>query len=844
MVGLVIVSHSAKLAEGVAELARGMAGPDLPLAATGGLDLPDRPLGTDANLVQQAIEQVYSDDGVLVLMDLGSALLSTEMALEALPPERRLRVQLCDAPLVEGALAAAVQARLGSTLDQVANEARGALLPKAAQLGAPAPTLTPIPSPSERGEIGVRAGLRLAIRNRLGLHARPAARFVQTANRFQADIRVRDLTSGRGPVNAKSINAVATLGARQGHEVEVTASGLDADAALEALRTLADANFGDEDGETAPIGETPTAADRPPDSTAILQPSSFLQGLPASPGIAIGPARLFRPTAPAIPAHAAADPQAEWDGLLAAIRKTRAQIAATHAAVMRRADAYAAAIFEAHLLFLDDEALREPTRRAIFDERLNAAAAWQRSTERMAVEYRALDDEYMRARAADVLDVGHQVIANLLGEAVAAPALRESGILVAPDLTPADTVRLDPALVLGICTAFGGPTSHSAILARTFGIPAAVGLGEGVLALGEGTSLIVDGEAGRVYPHPEPALTADFARRAEAARQARDAARAASAAPAVTRDGRRIEVVANIGAPDDARGAVEAGAEGVGLFRTEFVFIDRKTAPNEEEQYAAYRAAAAGMGERPIIIRTLDVGGDKPLPYLDLGAEANPFLGFRAVRMCLTQPEFFKTQLRAIVRVAAEFPVKVMFPMIATLAEWRAARSLLGEAMAEVRGRGLAAPDRIETGIMVEIPSAAVQAARFAAEVDFFSIGTNDLTQYTLAAERGNPRVAALADAFQPAVLQLIHTVVEAAHRRGKWVGVCGEMGGDPQAAPLLVGLGIDELSMSAPAIPRAKQIVRSLDYAQARELAQAALGMEDPEAVRELVKVYFSPST
>ena len=835
MVGLVIVSHSAKLAEGVAELARGMAGPDVPLAATGGLDLPDQPLGTDANLVQQAIEQVYSDDGVLVLMDLGSALLSTEMALDALPPERRSRVKLCDAPLVEGALAAAVQARLGSPLDQVANEARGALLPKVMQLGAPA--LTPI-SPLPVGEgTGVRAGLRLTIRNRLGLHARPAARFVQTANRFQADIRVRDLTSGHGPVNAKSINAVATLGARLGHEVEVAASGPDADAALEALRALADANFGDEDGETTPTSETPSAAERTVDSSFSLQPSAFLQGLPASPGIAIGPARLFRPTAPVIPAHAAADPGAEWDGLLAAIHKTRAQISAAHDAVLRRADAYAAAIFEAHLLFLDDEALRGPARRAIFDERLNAAAAWQRATEHVAAEYRALDDEYMRARAADVLDVGRQVIVNLLGGTVAAPTIREAGILVAPDLTPADTARLDPALVLGICSAFGGPTSHSAILARTFGIPAVVGLGESILALSEGTALIVDGEAGHVYPNPEPALAADFARRAEVARLARDAARAASTAPAVTRDGRRIEIVANIGSPGDAHRAVEAGAEGVGLFRTEFVFIDRKTSPDEEEQYAAYRAAAAGMDGRPIIIRTLDVGGDKPLPYLDLGVEANPFLGFRAVRMCLAQPEIFKTQLRAIARVAAEFPVKVMFPMIATPAEWRAARSLLDEAMAEVRRRGQAVPDRIETGIMVEIPSAALRAAHFAVEVDFFSIGTNDLTQYTLAAERGNPRVAELADAFQPAVLQLIYTVVEAAHTRGKWVGVCGEMGGDPQAVPLLVGLGVDELSMNAPAIPRAKQIVRSLAYEQARDLAQAALEMESPEAVRELIK-------
>ncbi|MGH7910086.1 MAG: phosphoenolpyruvate--protein phosphotransferase, partial [Thermodesulfobacteriota bacterium] len=529
-------------------------------------------------------------------------------------------------------------------------------------------------------------------------------------------------------------------------------------------------------------------------------------------------------------------PHLEWEALLAAIDKTRLQIRAARDAVARRADEYAAAIFEAHGLFLDDDALREPARRAIFDERLNAAAAWQRATDAVAAEYRALDDEYLRARAVDVTDVGRQVILNLLGSAASAAIMTVPGILVAADLTPADTTHLDPALALGICTAFGGPTSHSAILARNFDIPAVVGLGESVLAIAEGTPLLVDGEAGQVWPNPNADLVADYARRAEAARIAQVEARAASAAPALTRDGRRVEVAANIGSLADAHAAVAAGAESVGLFRTEFLFLDRLTAPDEDEQFAAYHAAAAALGNRPLIIRTLDVGGDKPLPYLDLGPEANPFLGWRAIRLCLARPDFFKTQLRAIVRAAAEFPVKVMFPMIATLAEWRAARTLLDEARAEVQSRGQAAPDPIETGIMVEIPAAALQAAQFAVEVDFFSIGTNDLTQYTLAAERGNPRVAALADAFQPAVLQLIQTVVEAAHARGKWVGVCGEMAGDPLAVPLLVGLGVDELSMSPPAIPQAKQIIRALDYPSARALAQTALELETLEAVRKIM--------
>jgi phosphoenolpyruvate-protein phosphotransferase len=365
-----------------------------------------------------------------------------------------------------------------------------------------------------------------------------------------------------------------------------------------------------------------------------------------------------------------------------------------------------------------------------------------------------------------------------------------------------------------------------------------VGLGDGVLAVKDGTPLILDGDAGRVLPEPDAALAEAYTRQLEAAQRAAAEARAASAAPATTRDGRRIEVVANIGSVADARAAVEAGAEGVGLFRTEFLFLDRRTAPDEDEQYAACREAAAALGPtRPVIIRTLDVGGDKPLPYIDVGREENPFLGWRAVRLCLANPEFFKVQLRAIVRVAAEFPAKVMFPMIATLAEFRAAKALLLEARAEVARRGQPVPERVDTGIMVEIPAAALRAEQFAAEVDFFSIGTNDLTQYTLAAERGNARVAALADAFQPAVLELIRRTADAAHARGKWVGVCGEMAGDPRAVPLLVGLGIDELSMSAPAVPRAKQIVRGLDFAAARERALAALALETPGAVRAAVE-------
>jgi phosphocarrier protein FPr len=826
VIGIVIVSHSARLAEGVLELARGMAGEDVPLAIAGGMALPGQPLGTDPALVLQAIESVYSDDGVLVLMDLGSAVLSTEMALDMLPAEKRAHVALCEAPLVEGAIAAVVQARIGSSLEQAMAEARGALSLKIEHLKPEAPAAAEPPA-AVAPDAQV---LRLVVANRLGLHARPAARFVQTAGRFPGtQMVVRNLARDRGPVEARSINAIATLGVRQGHEIEVRASGPQAAEALKALKALAEENFGDQETEGA-AQKAPQGA--PPEDL----PPRALAGVPGSAGIASGPARHFRLHKPEIPQHTVPDPKGEWEKLEKAIELTRHQIEGTLAEVARRADRYAAEIFEAHLLFLEDASLREPAQRLIMDEKLNAAAAWDRAVESVAAGYRALEDEYMRARAADVLDVGCQVVSNLLGRGRPAPVLDAPGILVASDLTPADTARLDPDRVMAICTAFGGPTSHSAILARTFGIPAIMGLGERILDLREGCPLIVDAEHGWVIPEPDPETVDRYAREAQVRKRASEEALSASSAPAVTRDGRRIEISANIGSAAEARAAVAAGAEGVGLLRTEFLYLDRDAAPDEEEQFSAYRGIAEAMGGRPVIIRTLDIGGDKPLPYIDLGREANPFLGWRAIRMCLAQPEFFKVQLRAIQRVAALHPVKVMFPMVATLGEIRAAKALLAQAREEVAGRGQRVPERLETGIMVEIPAAAILADRLAPEVDFFSIGTNDLTQYTMAAERGNAKVAALTDAFHPAVLELIRRVADAAHAHGKWAGICGELGGEPLAVPILLGLGLDELSMASPSIPRAKQLIRGLEFEAAGKLARDVLRLGMPGDVREAV--------
>lgn len=828
MIGIVIVSHSKKLAEGVVELARNMGGADLAIQAAGGLTAEDGALGTDPMLILHAIEHVYSDDGVLVLMDLGSAILSSEMALEMLPEEKRGKVVLCEAPIVEGAIAAAVQARIGGSIQQVLSEARGALIPKSAHLNATPETSQSQTSVSPED----RVAIQLTVKNTLGLHARPAARFVQTAGKFpQEMIFVSNLTTKKDSVNAKSINSLITLGVRQGHQIEVTASGPNARAALEAIKFLAENNFGDQEE---------SALSKSVQSTSVMSTSgevSSLTGIAASTGIALGPAFLYRPAPPEIPQHHIENAEQEWEKLLEGIAKTREEIEADRKSAASRTNHNTAAIFEAHLMFLEDEALLSPTREKVFKEKQNAALAWQTSIEKVSSGFRNLEDAYLQARGKDVEDVGRQVLLHILGINHAKFMMDKPGILIASDLTPAETSHFESATVLGICTASGGPTSHTAILARELGIPAVVGLGDKILALQDGQQIILDGESGKVFVDPAPEMIGQYSRKAETLQKAKDRVRLERAAGAVTRDGETVEIAANIGSVAGAQLAVESGAEGIGLFRTEFLFLNRTTAPDEEEQVQSYRLTAKALAGRPLIIRTLDAGGDKSIPYLNIEPESNPFLGWRAIRLCLTQPELFKTQLRAILRVAAEFPVKVMFPMISTLEELRHAKSLLAEAREELIIRNEPHADKVETGIMVEIPSVTLMIDEFAREADFFSIGTNDLTQYTFAVDRTNPKVASLADACHPAVLRQIQRVIETAHKNKIWVSVCGELAGDPDAIPILLGLGLDELSMSAPLIPKAKEIIRAWSMLEAKQLAAQALDVDSAESVRKLVK-------
>lgn len=829
MVGIVIVSHSKQLALGVRELAAQMVRGEVPIAIAAGIEDPENPLGTDAIQVSEAIAAVFSDDGVLVLMDLGSALLSAEMALEFLPEEQRQKVYLCEAPLVEGAIAAVVAAAAGRNIQQVMAEARGALLAKATQLGGVSSPASVVDSDiqTSNSESPTRE-IRLIVSNRLGLHARPAAQFVATAARFESQILVQNLTRNTELVRGDSINQVTTLGVRQGHELLITATGSDADAALAALQVLFATNFGE---DNAASNHLPVLQHKVAPAT-----EGELLGIPASAGVAIAPVVRYQPAPIAVTEYHVDDAEVEWQRLQAAIHIARQEIQAVFSQASFQIGDAEAAIFDAHLLFLEDPVLLEAAHHRILEQHINAEAAWQAAVDRVAASYRTLEDSYLQERVEDVVDVGQRVMRLLTGNAPANLHLDSPAILIASDLTPSDTAGLDPTKVLGICTTSGSATSHSAIIARTLGIPAVLGVDAQVLHLADGTLMALDGESGTAWVEPELDILEHLQAKREAWQSAQQEARVTAHQPAITRDGRQVSVFANIGSINDVQAAVANGAEGVGLLRTEFLYLDRTTAPTEEEQLAVYQAIAQVLEHRPLLIRTLDIGGDKPLPYLRVGfPEANPFLGWRGIRFCLGNPEVFKTQLRAILRASFGRQIKIMLPMIATLTEVRAAKAILSEVQAELKQADIPFDTGIKLGIMVEVPSAVAIAERLAAEVDFFSIGTNDLSQYVMAGDRTNPRVANLVDALHPAVLRMVKQTVEAGHAAGISVGLCGELAADPLATAILLGLGLDELSVNPQSIPAIKQGIHQLSLAESQAIATSALQQDSAQQVREL---------
>ncbi|MFZ4450592.1 phosphoenolpyruvate--protein phosphotransferase [Salibacterium aidingense] len=565
--------------------------------------------------------------------------------------------------------------------------------------------------------------------------------------------------------------------------------------------------------------------------------TTTLEGIAASKGIAFAKAFVLEQPEMNIEKKEIEETDAEIDRFQKAVDHAKQELQIIKEKTLNDMGEDKAEIFSAHLLVLEDPEIIDGVTAKIKDEGVNAEFALKELSDMYVTMFEGMDNEYMKERASDIRDVSQRILLHLLGvENTSLAAIQEETIVIAEDLTPSDTAQLDLSYVLGFATDIGGRTSHSAIMARSMEIPAVVGTKEATSAVGSGDQIIIDGMEGRVLIAPDEKTVEEYkGKQQEYLRQKEEWAKLVNES-SVTKDGRRVELAANIGTPNDIEGVLSNGAEGIGLYRTEFLYMGRDELPGEEEQFEAYKTVLEKMGDKPVVIRTLDVGGDKELPYLNLPPELNPFLGFRAIRLCLEETEMFRTQLRALLRASAYGNLKVMFPMVATLEEFREAKNLLENVKAELIQEGQAVAEKIETGIMVEIPSTAAAADLFAREVDFFSIGTNDLIQYTMAADRMSEKVAHLYQPYHPAILRLVKQVINAAHNEGKWAGMCGEMAGEETAVPLLLGLGLDEFSMSATSVLPARSQVRSLSGKEAAALAEEAVQLPTAKEVEALV--------
>lgn len=793
-VGIVLVSHSSELAMAARRLADEVVGEHPPRIAIAA-GRADGGTGTNATRVAAAISEASQGRGVVVITDLGSAVLSADMALEQLGG--RIPVRVVAAPFVEGLLAAAVRAGVGGDLDTVAAEAEGALAPKSALLrprgSAPTPQTEPESGPESESERGLTVTARAVVANEGGLHARPAAEIAALAAQFTAELTLS--VDGRPPASARSPLAIAVLAAAAGTTVEVSATGPDAAAAVDALIALLGSGFGE-----------------PLVTGAATVVAAGGGALGVSPGRVIGPVAVL--------VHAVAEPSATVvlapPARAAAAGILRDALEATAREYRRRAgetSGHRAEVLAATAAIAADPQLADDAATAIRSRGLTPERAVWEAIGRTAEQYRAAGGELLD-RITDLNDVRDRVISRLTGvEPPGLPERREPFVLVADDLAPADTVALDPATCLALVTEGGGPTSHTAIIARELGLPAVVGV-EGATRIADGTLVLVDGETGEVIVQPDPSQQAT-------------ATGVITLPPfhgaGATADGHRVVLSANVGAPREIARAVERGAEGVGLFRTEFCFLDRADEPSVAEQVAAYREVFAAFPGQRVIVRTLDAGSDKPLPFFTPIHEPNPVLGLRGVRTAIRDPLVLERQLRAIAEAAAaeRADVAVMAPMIATLAETR-------EFADRARGAGIRS-----VGVMLETPAAALTATELCGVVDFLSVGTNDLSQYTMAADRMSAALAPLADPWQPALLRMIRIVGEAAEATGTPMGLCGEAAADPDFAAVLVGLGATSLSMVARAIPTVGDRLAAVTLDQCRDAAAAACAAPDPLAAR-----------
>ncbi|EGQ4454134.1 phosphoenolpyruvate--protein phosphotransferase [Staphylococcus pseudintermedius] len=566
--------------------------------------------------------------------------------------------------------------------------------------------------------------------------------------------------------------------------------------------------------------------------------SNIIKGIAASDGVAIAKAYLLVEPDLSFSNEKTDQPEAEVQKFNEALNNSKIELTKIRNHAEEQLGADKAAIFDAHLLVLDDPELIQPIEEKIKNESASAPQALTEVTQNFITIFESMDNEYMKERAADIRDVAKRVLAHILGVELPNPSIiDESVIIVAHDLTPSDTAQLNKQYVQGFVTNIGGRTSHSAIMSRSLEIPAVVGTKSISESVQQGDMVIVDGLTGDVIVNPSDDEIKAYQHKRESFFADREALKQLRDEPSKTLDGHEVELAANIGTPNDLEGVHNNGAEGIGLYRTEFLYMGRDNMPTEDEQFEAYKKVLESMEGKRVVVRTLDIGGDKELPYLNLPEEMNPFLGYRAIRLCLDQPEIFRPQLRALLRASAYGKLNIMFPMVATIQEFRDAKALLLEEKENLKQEGVEVSDDIELGIMVEIPATAALADVFAKEVDFFSIGTNDLIQYTMAADRMSERVSYLYQPYNPSILRLIKQVIDASHQEGKWTGMCGEMAGDETAIPLLIGLGLDEFSMSATSILKARRQIKDLSRTEMVQLADRALNCANVDEVVDLVK-------
>ena len=567
----------------------------------------------------------------------------------------------------------------------------------------------------------------------------------------------------------------------------------------------------------------------------------IFNGKPASPGIAIGPVFLFKSQIATLKTYSIADPAAEYKRLEKALDKVKADLDKLVEKLQFDGLADEAGIFQAHIAIMEDPELLDATKTLIKEKKVNAEAALTETSSTFIEMLKALEDEYLAARAADIADVVRKINIELSGDTSAPASLTRPSIVVAEDLMPSDTVSFPREFVLGICIELGSITSHAAIIAKALGIPAVIQAPMVAHKIENGTTIILDGKKGEIIADPTSEYLTSYRAEFEKRKQLEEVLLTRSALPVMTKDGHSVQIAANLGNATDAHKAASMHAQGVGLMRTEFLFLDKPDLPDETQQATTYAEIMDIMGqEYPVVFRTLDVGGDKPLQAVAQDVELNPFLGVRGLRLCLLHDEvLFKPQIKALLKAGSARNLFVMFPMVTSIGEVRSAKKLFRRYMDELTLEGFPPPAHLEVGIMIEVPGAAVMADKLAPEVDFFSIGTNDLTQYTQAADRNQTALSYISDGLEPAVLRLIAKVAEAANAHGKWAGICGELGGDPMAIPILIGLGLHELSMNPNAIPDAKEIVRNWTMEKAREIALKALDMESADQVRDMMKAY-----